>query len=137
LNELVSLRRPEVTARLRQARELSQSDATDYEEARTDQAFVEGRIHELETLLAVAQCITAAQASERVRLGSRVNMIGLDDGDLQHTYRIVGSHEADPRRGLVSDESPIGASLLGHTVGEEVTVQAPDGGFRVRIVGIS
>ena len=53
------------------------------------------------------------------------------------TYRIVGSHEADPRRGLVSDESPIGAALLGRGVGEEVTVQAPDGGFRVRIVGIS
>ena len=137
LNELVSKRRPEVTARLRRARELSHSDATDYEEARTDQAFVEGRIQELETLLAVAQCIAEAQASECVRLGSRVNIVGLDDGDSQRTYRIVGSHEADPRRGLVSDESPIGAALLGHTIGEEVTVQAPDGGFRVRIVGIS
>jgi transcription elongation factor GreA len=137
LNELVSQRRPEVTARLRRARELSDSDATDYEQARTDQAFVEGRIQELETLLAVAQCIEDARASERVRLGSRVNMVGLDDGHSPETYRIVGSREADPRRGLVSDESPIGSALLGHVVGEEVTVQAPAGGFRVRIVGIS
>src|ERR1700730_18808060 len=76
LNELVSRQRPEVTARLRRARELSDSDATDDEEARTDQAFVEGRIQELETLLAVAQCIAEAQASERVGLGSRVNMVG-------------------------------------------------------------
>jgi transcription elongation factor GreA len=112
LNELVSRRRPEVTARLRCARELSDSDATDYEEARTDQAFVEGRIQELETLLAIAHCIAEAETDDCVRLGSRVDMVGLDDGDSQQTYRIVGSHEADPRRGLVSDESPIGSALL-------------------------
>jgi transcription elongation factor GreA len=137
LNELVSLRRPEVTARLRRAREQSDSDTTDYEEARTEQAFVEGRIQELETLLAIAQCIAEAQASERVQRGSRVTLVGLDADESAETYRIVGSHEADPRRGLVSDASPIGAAVLGCGVGEEVTVQAPDGRFRVRIVGIT
>jgi transcription elongation factor GreA len=129
LNELVSLRRPEVTARLRRAREQSDSDATDYEEARTDQAFVEGRIQELETLLAIAQCIAEAQASELVRLGSRVTLVGLDADDAAETYRIVGSHEADSRHGLVSDASPIGAAVLGCGVGDEVTVQAPGGRF--------
>jgi transcription elongation factor GreA len=137
LNELVSQRRPEVTERLRRAHERSEGDAADFEEVKADQAFVEGRVRELEMLLGVARCIAETQATERVQLGSRVSMVGLDYEDSAQTYRIVGSHEADPRRGLVSDESPIGAALLGREVGEEVTVQAPDGGFRVRIVGIS
>jgi transcription elongation GreA/GreB family factor len=71
------------------------------------------------------------------RPAADVTIVGLDYDTSAQTYRIVGSHEADPRRGFVSDASPIGATLLGRGVGDEVNVTAPGGEFRVRIVAIS
>jgi transcription elongation factor GreA len=112
LRELVSLRRPEVTARLRRrARSAAAAPGS------TRGRVLAARVSRVTvTLLAIAQCIAEAQASERVRLGSRVTLVGLDADDSAETYRIVGSHEADPRHGLVSDASPIGAAMLGCNV---------------------
>jgi transcription elongation factor GreA len=138
LKELVSVHRPEITERLRSARDFTQGDAPEeFEQTKSDQAFVEGRILELETLLASARCIADAQTADRVRLGSSVTMVELDDDEAQTTYRIVASIEADPRRGLVSDQSPTGSALLGHQVGDMVTVQAPASEFHVRIIAIN
>jgi transcription elongation factor GreA len=137
LKDLVAVRRPQVTEQLRRAREINEGDASEYKEARTEQAFVEGRIQELEALLASARRLVDHQATDRVQLGSSVTVVGLDSDEPRQTYRIVSSHEADPRRGLVSDASPAGRALLGHCVNEDVTVHAPGGAFRVRIVAVS
>ena len=137
LDELVSARRPQVTERLHRVRELSEGDTSECEEARTDLAFVEGRIRELEMLLASARCMVDGNSSDRVQLGSNVTVADPDMDESQETYRIVGSVEAHSRRGLVSDESPLGQALLGRSVGEDVTIRAPAGAFRVRIVAVS
>jgi transcription elongation factor GreA len=137
LDELVSVRRPQVVERLHRVRELSEGDTTECEEARVDQAVVEGRIRELEMLLASARLMVDHNSSDRVQLGSSVTVSDPDIDESMETYRIVGSVEANSRRGLVSDESPLGQALLGRSVGEDVTIQAPAGAFRVRIVAVS
>jgi transcription elongation factor GreA len=137
LDELVSARRPQVTERLHCVRELSEGDTSECEEARADLAFVEGRIRELEMLLGSARCMVDGNSSDRVELGSSITLAALDLDEPAETYRIVGSVEADSRRGLVSDESPLGRALLGHSVGEDVAIPAAAGAFRVRIVAIS
>jgi transcription elongation factor GreA len=137
LHELVSVRRREVTERIQRAREFSEGDASESEEAMVDQAFIEGRINKLEMLLASARCIVNGNASDRVQLGSNVTIADLDMDEARETYRIVGSVEANSQRGLVSNESPIGKALLGRSVGEDVTIQAPAGAYRVRIVAVS
>jgi transcription elongation factor GreA len=138
LRELVSVRRREIAERLRQARDLTQGDdPEEFDQAKTDQAFVEGRILELERLLASARQIVDGQTAGRVRLGSNVTLVDLDSPEEPQTYRIVASVEADPRRGLVSDQSPIGSALIGHQFNDEVTINAPAGAFHVRITAIS
>jgi transcription elongation factor GreA len=138
LRELVSVRRPEIAERLRQARDFMQrDDPEEFDQAKTEQAFVEGRILELERLLASARHIADSPSTDRVRLGSNVTLVDLDAAEDPQTYRIVGSAEADPRRGLVSDQSPMGSALLGFQINDEVTIAAPAGAFRVRITAIS
>lgn len=138
LRELVSVRRPEITERLRRARDVTQGDDVgEFEQAKADQAFVEGRIVELQALLASAHTIVDGQAGDRVHLRSKLTLVDLEADEPTQTYRIVGSVEADPRRGLVSDQSPTGRALLGRQVDDEVTIQAPAGPFRVRIVAVS
>ena len=136
LNELVWVRRPQVTERLHRVRELSEGDTSECEDARADQALVEGRIRELEMLLASARCMADGNSGDRIELGSSVTVAALDLDESLNTYRIVSSVEANSRRGLVSDESPLGRALLGRSIGEDVTIQAPAGAFRVRIVAI-
>jgi transcription elongation factor GreA len=138
LQELILVRRPEITERLRRARDFTQSDeAEEFDQAKTEQAFIEGRILELERLLATARCIADGQTTDHVQLGSTVTVLDLDADLDPQTYRIVGSAEANPRRGLVSDQSPTGQALLGHRLNDEVTIQAPAGAFHVRITAIN
>lgn len=135
LHELVTVRRHEVEERIRRAKEFSDTvDNAEYDEAKNEQAFVEGRIKELERLLANAKIIEETAKPDYVRMGSRVKVVAPDG---EESYHLVGSHEADPRRGLISNESPIGRALLGKRVGDEVTVVAPAGSFTLRIVDIS
>jgi transcription elongation factor GreA len=108
LNELVWVRRPQVTERLHRVRELSEGDTNECEDARADQALVEGRIRELEMLLASARCMADGNPGDRIELGSSVTVAALDLDESLNTYRIVKSVEANSRRGLVSDESPLG-----------------------------
>jgi transcription elongation factor GreA len=133
LHELVTVRRHEIEDQIRRAKEFSDTvDNAEYEEAKTDQAFVEGRIQELERLLATARVIEEPTARvDYVRLGAHVKVVD-SDGE-EETYYLVGSHEADPRRRLISNESPIGRAILGKRVGDEVTVVASAGAFRLQI----
>ena len=136
LRELLTVRRHEVEDRIRRAKEFSDTvDNAEYDEAKTEQSFVEGRIQELERMLSSARMIEEPARSDFVRMGSHVKVVD-GDGDEQ-TYYVVGSQEADPRRGLISNESPIGRALIGKRAGENVTVVAPGGSFDLKVLEIS
>ena len=137
LHELLTVKRHQVEEQIRRAKEFADTvDNAEYDEAKQEQAFVEGRIQELERLLSAAKVIEEpATKSDYVRMGSHIK-VGDADGE-EETYYLVGSHEADPRRGLVSNESPIGRALIGKRVGDEVTVVAPAGSFNLKILEIS
>ena len=135
LEYLCTVRRAEVAERIRSAKEegdITENAAYDY--AKEEQAFVEGRIQALETTLSKAILIEGGSTDE-VGLGARVTLVERG-GDTPETYQIVGSVEADPTRGRISNESPIGKALLGHGVGDEVAVSTPGGVLHFQIVGI-
>ena len=135
LNHLRTVRRQEVARRLHQA--LKEGDIlenAELEDARNEQAFVEGRILMLGRMLGDVVMIEEEGPREAVGLGSRVTIV---EGDgPPETYHIVGSVEADPAKGLISNESPLGRALMGRKVGGEVVVNAPDGVLVFRIVEI-
>ncbi len=135
LEYLRTVRRREVAQRLHEA--LAEGgeliENAEYEAAKNEQAFVEGRIQELEYLLANAHVVADASTDE-VGIGSKVR-VRYEDGS-EETYTVVGAAEASPREGLISNESPLGRALLGHRAGEEVTVEAPDGAFKVKIIAV-
>jgi transcription elongation factor GreA len=137
LRELLTVRRHEVEEQIRRAKEFSDTvDNAEYDEAKQEQAFVEGRIQELERMLSSARIIEEpATGADYVRMGAHVRVVDVD-GD-EETYYLVGSQEADPRRGLISNESPIGRALIGKRVGDEVTVVAPAGAFTLKVLDIS
>jgi transcription elongation factor GreA len=137
LHELLTVRRHEVEEQIRRAKEFSDTvDNAEYDEAKQEQSFVEGRIQELERMLSAAKLIEEpATKADYVRLGSHIKVV--DTEGEEETYYLVGSQEADPRRGLISNESPIGRSLIGKRVGDEVTVVAPAGAFNLKILEIT
>jgi transcription elongation factor GreA len=110
-------------------------DNAEYDEAKSEQGFIEGRIAELERTLASAQIIGDGPRSDFVSLGSHVKVKD-DEGDTE-AYQIVGSMEADPKRGLISNESPVGRALLGKKKGETARVVAPGGSFELEVVEVS
>ena len=130
-------RRKEVAARLREA-----SDGEDlvenaeYEAAKNEQAFVEGRIKELEILLATAKIISESGTSGLIRIGSKVT-IQEEGYDEKESFYIVGAVEANPSEGKISNESPLGLALLDHKKNDVVAVEAPDGEFNVKILKVS
>lgn len=137
LEYLRTTRRQEVAERLREALEDGDSgvDAdAECDAARNEQAFVEGRIQELERILANAKLIEEDQKQDVVHIGTKVT-IQEDELDPE-SYTIVGAVEADPAKGLISNESPLGKALIGHKADEEVTVQAPNGSFSVQIIKV-
>lgn len=135
LDHLCTVRRREVAQRLHQA--LAEGDIlenAELEDARNEQAFVEGRILVLGSILRNAVIIEEEGPREAVGLGSRVSVV---EGDgPPETYHIVGSAEVDPAKGLISNESPLGQALMGCRVGEEAVVNAPGGTLVFKIVGI-
>lgn len=135
LDYLRKVRRQEVARRLHAA--LAEGDIlenAELEDARNEQAFVEGRILTLERMLGSAVIIKEEGPRETIGLGSRVTVAETEG---QHeTYHIVGSAEADPAKGLISNESPLGRALLGRKVGETTEVNAPAGVLTFRVVGI-
>jgi len=136
LAHLREVRRQEVVERIHQAMQASGAvDEAEYEDAKNEQAFIEGRIRTLEVLLQNAQIISATGVpDEVVRIGSTV-LVREENGD-EEEYTIVGSVEAQPRDGRISNESPVGRALLGRRSGDEVQVLVPAGLLRFRIISV-
>jgi transcription elongation factor GreA len=137
LEELKTVKRKEVVERIKIARSFGDlSENSEYDAAKDEQAFVEGRISTIENMIRNAKIIEEDEKnSDTVQLGKSVTFVELPDGD-EESYTIVGSAEADPFEGKISNDSPIAKSLLGHKIGEEVTVQTPGGEMNVKIVEV-
>jgi len=140
LNELNYLRnekRAEVADRLHEAMEGGELiENAEYEAAKNEQAFVEGRIIELEYLLATARIVSEkAEKADSVQVGSKVTIKEVGS-DLEELYTIVGAAEAKPDLGKISNESPLGKALFNHKAGDRVTVNAPAGSFTVDVIKI-
>lgn len=134
LEQLTSVRRTEVAERIRQAREFGDiAENSEYTEAKNEQGLLEGRILTLESMLRHAVLIEAEHRSGVVAIGTTV-AVSSEDGD--ERYEIVGAAEADPLRGRISNESPLGRALLGHRAGDDVDWSGPIGTSRVRITSV-
>ncbi len=141
LHELKTVRRQEVAQRLKEAISYGDlSENSEYEEAKNEQAFVEGRILELEQKIKNAKIITEKKSdtrSKEIDIGSTVTLINKTENDDQEKYTIVGSTEADPLDQKISNESPIGKSLLGRHKGDTVEIHSPSGIIRYEIVQVA
>ena len=135
LNYLKSVRRIEVAERLKAAIALGDlSENSEYDDAKNEQAFLEGEIQELENKIRNSDIIKAGDGKS-VTSGSRVTVEDLEF-DEDETFLIVGSTEADPDEGKISNESPLGMALLGQKIGKVINVNAPAGMIRYKIVDI-
>lgn len=138
LDNLKNVRRKENTAALKVAKSFGDlSENSEYDEAKNEQAEIEARITEIENMLKNAEIIDEDDvATDVVSVGAKISVKDLEDQEIAE-YLIVGSTEADPMKGKISDESPLGAALLGHKVGETVIVEAPMGKLEYEIINIS
>ncbi|MFC0270096.1 transcription elongation factor GreA [Metabacillus herbersteinensis] len=137
LEYLKAVKRKEVVERIKIARSFGDlSENSEYDSAKEEQAFVEGRVTTLENMIRNAKIIEEDSAnSNTVSLGKTVTFVELPNGD-EETYTIVGSAEADPLEGKISNDSPIAKSLMGRQVGDKVSAQTPGGELSVKIVSI-
>jgi len=137
LEVLKSVRRKEVAERIKEAREFGDiSENSEYDEAKNEQAFIEGRIIMLEKMLCNARIIKKESVdTETVDVGSTVRIKDLDSGDI-FEYTIVGSVEADPGKNKISNESPVCKALLGRSRNDLVEVEVPAGILKLEIVDI-
>ena len=125
LDGLRNAKRADIAERLRHAKEYGDlSENSEYAEAREEQALVETRIFELEELLKKAVIIKKSEGSDKVGVGSTVTA---RKNDQTFRYTVVGSYEAKPEEGKISDESPLGRAFLGRKVGDSISVNAPSG----------
>ncbi len=129
-------RRKEIIARIQTAKEFGDlSENAEYDDARNEQSFVEGRIQELDEMIKHAKIVEkTAKAGDKINVGSTVTV--QVEGD-EEVYEIVGANESDPASGKVSIESPIGTALVGASKGDTVVVQTPAGKFDYKIVNVS
>ncbi len=124
LDNAVTVMRPEIADRIKSARELGDlSENAEYQIARQDQEKNDGRILELEHILANTEVITTPKSDSKVQIGSTV--ILKDGGGKEKKFQVVGTIEADPLEGKISDESPIGQALLGKKEGDDVEIKTP------------
>jgi transcription elongation factor GreA len=136
LDQLRTQRRQEIAERLHEAMEGGELiDNAEYEAAKNEQAFVEGRIKELEVLLATAKIVDEAASADTVQVGTKVT-IQEDGSDSTECYAIVGAAEANPSAGKISNESPLGRALLNKKAGDKAQVDAPAGPFMVTVVKV-
>jgi len=135
LEQLKGPRRRELARRLRSAIQMGDlSENADYHKAKEDQAFLEGRIQEIDFLLRNATVIEKGDSADVVGLGHQVTI--QEEGMSPETYHLVGAKEADPRKGRISNESPIGRALADRRVGDLVEVQTPGGTLRFKVLRI-
>lgn len=139
LNYLKTVREKEVADQIKEARSFGDlSENSEYDEAKNEQGKLYSRIAEVETIL--QNCVVIEGEHEHdgksVRVGSRIKVLDLDFNE-EEIYDVVGSQEADPMNGRISEDSPFGRGLLGKTVGDEVVVEAPAGVLRYKILDIT
>ncbi|MGK2851691.1 MAG: transcription elongation factor GreA, partial [Candidatus Limnocylindrales bacterium] len=134
LAELTGVKRPEVIGRIRAAKELGDlKENADYQAAREEQSFLEGRVQAIEGLLRTAVVVAAPSIGSAADLGSRITV---EIDGLTDTYTLVGSAESNPGEGRLSVASPVGQALLGATPGTEVAVRTPRGSVTYRVVAV-
>ncbi|MBM4408178.1 MAG: transcription elongation factor GreA [Chloroflexi bacterium] len=135
IEEMTTVRRAGIAQRIHDAKEHGNlSENAEYEDAKNEQAFVEGRIQTLEALIKNATIIDDHHSTDHVQIGSTV---AVESPDGAETFTIVGSAEARPTEGRISNESHVGRALLGKRKGEKVLVRVPAGDFTYKIVKIS
>jgi transcription elongation factor GreA len=137
LEYLETEKRREVAKRIKVAREFGDiSENSEYDDAKNEQAFVEGRSQEIKNMLNNAHVVKDEEVTDKkVNLGTTVMLHDLDS-DEKISYTLVGSAEADPLNYKISNESPIGKAILGHVIGDEVTVETPAGEVDYEIISI-
>ncbi len=137
LNYLRTVREKEVADQIKEARSFGDlSENSEYDEAKNEQGKLFSRIAEIESIL--SNCVIIEdhpKDPDAVRLGSRITVEDLEFKETE-TYQVVGSQEADPMNGRISEESPFGKALLGHKVGDKVSVEAPNGAVLYQIIKI-
>ncbi|GAJ99052.1 MULTISPECIES: transcription elongation factor GreA [Geomicrobium] len=136
LEHLKTTRRQEVVERIKLARDFGDlSENSEYDTAKEDQAFIEGRINQIENMIRNSVIIEDDGNNDEVSLGKSVTFKELPDGD-EEVYTIVGSAESDPLEGKISNDSPMAQSLLGKRVGDVANVSTPGGDMEVEIINI-
>lgn len=136
LEYLQTVREKEVSEQIKEARSFGDlSENSEYDEAKTEQGKLYSKIAEIEDLIENAVILEAAHSAHGVAMGSRVTVREQSDEETE-TYEIVGSQEANPMQGRISDESPLGRSLMGHKKGDVVAYEAPMGVLHYEIVEI-
>jgi transcription elongation factor GreA len=136
LEYLQTVREREVADQIREARSFGDlSENSEYDEAKTEQGKLYSKIAELKNLLENAEIIEEIKADGKIVMGSEITVRDLDLNEEQ-VFKIVGSQEANPMEGKISDESPFGAALLGRKKGDRITVQAPSGTLNFEILDI-
>ena len=138
LSILKSQKRADIAEQIKEARSHGDlSENSEYDEAMNDQAQLEARISEIEATLKRVRVIDQSEiTTDTVQVGTKVKVLDLEYNE-EEEYQIVGSTEADPLKGLISDESPVGKGLLNHAVGETVEVETPGGIQKYKILEIS
>ena len=138
LEELKAVKRKEIAEKIKVALSFGDlSENSEYDEAKNEQAILEARIASIESMLTNVQMINEDDlGTEFVHVGSKVKVRDIDFDDICE-YKIVGSSEADPVNGRISDESPVGKGLIGHKVGETVEIETPAGSMSYEVLEIS
>ena len=139
LHYMETERAKEVSEQIKEARSFGDlSENSEYDEAKTEQGRLYSKIAEYKDLIEHAEIVDNVDHNlprDAVTLGSRVTVVDLDD-NFEETYEIVGSQEANPREGRISDDSPVGKGLIGHRAGEEVAIEAPSGTVHIRVLAV-
>jgi len=141
LEYLKTVRRKDVADKIKVALSFGDlSENSEYDEAKNEQAMMEARIADLEVMLKNTEVIDESElTTEKVHIGSKLELAvtSTDGKKSKRAFRIVGSNEADPRNGKISDESAVGKALLGHKVGQTISVETPTGIAKYKVVSIS
>ena len=136
LNEILTVKRPAVVQRIREARQLGDlSENFDYHDAKHIQALLEARVKELKAILAHAMIVEGALGNGCIGIGSKVTVKDLEEG-IDDEYTIVGPAESSPSEGRISHESCVGSALMGRQVGDTVTVRTPGGSIHYKVVSV-
>ena len=137
LEYLQTVREKEVSELIKEARSYGDlSENSEYDEAKTEQGKLYSKIAELKNLLENAEIVEHVTRAGVIGIGSRVTVLDLEENE-QSEYQIVGSQEANPVAGRISDDSPFGRGLIGHKIGETVTVEAPAGELKFEILNVT